>query len=508
MREGFRIQDSGFGRALRTMGWVCLSLATGHLSLLFAQQPQAQPLFNVNSKGVQGVGPGNWTYGADVHFYVDASAGSDTSGNGSAGNPYQTIGRALQSIPVFVSQHYLIHLAPGTYHEQAEVTGRYFGSTEAGDFNRAAVEIKGDPASPDSYVISGASAGAPTTPIRDYAVFCSHSNCILNGVSLQYVLRAGFFQMGGSSVVSNVTARHVDSTTGNWMNLGLWVRGPGVMGLSGTITIDDTESGILADQFGNIVNGFSPTYPVSNLPALSGLAISGVHPNGKGAVALEGGTLEITAPVSVTCNETGYGLMAWEHAFIALGTVTISDCVTGAYANWNSYVVADTPTVSNASIGFEAHGNSMVGSSWQAPVLNSVTTPYKLSDQSVASYTTGDQTGSLASGTLSATGAVSISAGGTNQNVALTPSGSGATVLNGRVGVGVAEPVAKLDVNGPIRSGPVLFSALPVCNSALEGARQPVLDSTTQAWGDALAGGGSYHVLAYCNGLAWTVVAK
>lgn len=41
---------------------------------------------------------------------------------------------------------------------------------------------------------------------------------------------------------------------------------------------------------------------------------------------------------------------------------------------------------------------------------------------------------------------LTLSAGGTNQNIALTPSGTGATILNGRVGIGTATPASVLDV--------------------------------------------------------------
>ncbi len=44
--------------------------------------------------------------------------------------------------------------------------------------------------------------------------------------------------------------------------------------------------------------------------------------------------------------------------------------------------------------------------------------------------------------------ALNFTAGGTNQNITLTPSGTGYTILNGNVGIGVAAPAAKLDVLG------------------------------------------------------------
>jgi hypothetical protein len=52
------------------------------------------------------------------------------------------------------------------------------------------------------------------------------------------------------------------------------------------------------------------------------------------------------------------------------------------------------------------------------------------------------------------------------------------------------------------------FSSLPSCSSGNEGAMNPISDSTTTTWGATITGGGSNHVLAYCDGTNWTVAAK
>jgi hypothetical protein len=44
--------------------------------------------------------------------------------------------------------------------------------------------------------------------------------------------------------------------------------------------------------------------------------------------------------------------------------------------------------------------------------------------------------------------ALELQAGGTNQNITLTPSGTGYTILNGYVGIGTTAPAVKLDVAG------------------------------------------------------------
>jgi hypothetical protein len=64
----------------------------------------------------------------------------------------------------------------------------------------------------------------------------------------------------------------------------------------------------------------------------------------------------------------------------------------------------------------------------------------------VANGGTGTTTGSI-----TGTGALTFTAGGTNQNVTVTPSGTGNTILNGNVGIGTAAPSTKLHVAGSFR---------------------------------------------------------
>jgi len=52
------------------------------------------------------------------------------------------------------------------------------------------------------------------------------------------------------------------------------------------------------------------------------------------------------------------------------------------------------------------------------------------------------------------------------------------------------------------------FSTLPAAASGIEGSVAVVTDSTTVVWGATVTGGGSNHILAYCDGTNWTVAAK
>ena len=49
-------------------------------------------------------------------------------------------------------------------------------------------------------------------------------------------------------------------------------------------------------------------------------------------------------------------------------------------------------------------------------------------------------------GSITGTGALTFTAGGTNQNVSFTPSGTGNTVLDGNVGIGTSSPTVKLEI--------------------------------------------------------------
>jgi len=75
-------------------------------------------------------------------------------------------------------------------------------------------------------------------------------------------------------------------------------------------------------------------------------------------------------------------------------------------------------------------------------VTNATTTPtISITTVPVANGGTGSTNGSI-----TGTGALTFTAGGTNQNVTLTPSGTGYTLLNGKVGIGTSTPSTSLHI--------------------------------------------------------------
>jgi hypothetical protein len=65
-----------------------------------------------------------------------------------------------------------------------------------------------------------------------------------------------------------------------------------------------------------------------------------------------------------------------------------------------------------------------------------------------------------------------------------------------------------LSLANTFRITPVAFSALPACAAGTEGSMRAVNDSNTATWGATIAGSSTNHVLAFCDGTAWSVAAK
>lgn len=65
-----------------------------------------------------------------------------------------------------------------------------------------------------------------------------------------------------------------------------------------------------------------------------------------------------------------------------------------------------------------------------------------------------------------------------------------------------------LTFSGMIGTAGNTVGNLPTCSSSTEGYMVAIKDSTVNTWGSTITGGGADHVLAYCDGAAWTVAAK
>ena len=113
-----------------------------------------------------------------------------------------------------------------------------------------------------------------------------------------------------------------------------------------------------------------------------------------------------------------------------------------------------------------------------------------------------------------ASGTVTHTAGALTLNHLMLGNGTADTKVDS---VAITDGAGNLTVNSLISNGTGVnsvqigtnvFSALPTCNSTTEGTTAPVTDSSTVTWGATITGGSTNHVLAYCDGSAWTVMAK
>ena len=127
-------------------------------------------------------------------------------------------------------------------------------------------------------------------------------------------------------------------------------------------------------------------------------------------------------------------------------------------ANGKSYRINGTDVLSSTTLGSSVVNSSLtsVGTLVNLTVTNAINGSVTGSATSLStSHTfwgqtfngTQDVSGNLTSvGNITGTGGITITAGGSNQNVVLTPSGTGYTLLNGNVGIGNSTPRVLLDL--------------------------------------------------------------
>jgi hypothetical protein len=121
----------------------------------------------------------------------------------------------------------------------------------------------------------------------------------------------------------------------------------------------------------------------------------------------------------------------------------------------NSATTATSSNTNSAIVARDSSGNfsagtitaALSGNASTATTLQTVRTLWGQNFDGSASVS-GNLTGV---GNITGSSAITITAGGSDQNITLTPTGTGYTLLNGNVGINTSTPAEKLHVDGAIR---------------------------------------------------------
>ena len=309
--------------------------------------------------------------GASAIIYVDAVSGDDTSGNGTNALPYQTITRALQDIPTIMLHDYTIQLAAGTYRETVVINkgGSYYESTGSTNY----LTIKGDSNAPDSYRITGADAGADTTPVRSYGIKINSPYITkLEGIKIDYVSYAGVFVID-----SYVKLVDININYAAWIGIYVYYHSlldfrNSTVNIIGNYPTNDTYGISFNNGGGGMFGDSNTTINISEvrygLWSFSGMS-----------AGMAGSAINISN-ISKESGTYGIELGQTEAIHDITGSITNFDIGVGVYNN--SYLDLDSPfTFSNVNTALDVDMNGSVDI--DTTTFTSVTTKYDVTDGGV-----------------------------------------------------------------------------------------------------------------------------
>lgn len=285
------------------------------------------------------------------------------------------------------------------------------------------------------------------------------------------VIVSGNLTVNGSTVTINSSTLSVDDKN---IELGAVVA---IASLSSTVNIDAGDANVIVSSTSGLIVGqaltkisgtgnFGTNPIITSITSATQFTVSPVHATTGSIVFSVGGATDVTADGGgITLKGTTDKTILWVDSTDAW---TLSEHLN--IASGKSYRINGSDVLSSTTLGSGVVNSSLtsVGTLTNLTVTNTITGSVSGSAGSLSgTYTfwgqsfngTQNVSGNLTSvGNITGSSGITITAGGSNQNVVLTPSGTGYTLLNGSVGIGNSTPNNKLTIQAGDNkdSGPII----------------------------------------------------
>jgi hypothetical protein len=285
------------------------------------------------------------------------------------------------------------------------------------------------------------------------------------------VIVSGNLTVNGSTVTINSSTLSVDDKN---IELGAVIA---IASLSSTVNIDAGDANVIVSSTSGLIVGqaltkisgtgaFGANPVISSITSATQFTVSPVHATTGSIVFSVGGATDVTADGGgITLKGTTDKTIIWVDSTDAW---TLSEHLN--IANGKSYRINGTDVLSSTTLGSGVVNSSLtsVGTLANLTVTNTINGSVSGSAGSLSgTYTfwgqsfngTQNVSGNLTSvGNITGSSGITITAGGSNQNIVLTPSGTGYTLLNGSVGIGNSTPNNKLTIQAGDNkdSGPII----------------------------------------------------